>query len=187
MLTRIAVFVVLVSSLACASHGQPLSPTTVNAEATTLPSETERGERLTVSGRVLDGVDLVPVAGAVLFVYQTDAHGHYSLGGLDENTADARHPRLFARLRTARDGRYKFHTIKPGHYPSGPVPMHIHYQLSVGNLPAQNSELYFDGDPRLTLSIRAQAAKTRGRAMLCVPRKTEQGRLECEDVNVFVR
>ncbi len=104
----------------------------------------EPGQRLVVSGRVLRSDGETPVAGATVFVFQTDAEGYYSPGGMDESDA-----RLCGLMLTDAGGRYRFESVKPAHYATGGPPAHVHYRVWGEGIPPQNFTLNFEGDPKL--------------------------------------
>jgi protocatechuate 3,4-dioxygenase beta subunit len=110
------------------------------------------GERIVVSGRVLDS-DGRPIAGALVEIWQANAAGRYRHevdqhpAPLDPNFSGA------GRCLTDDAGNYRFVTIKPGAYPWGNHenawrPAHIHFSL-FGRLFAQRlvTQMYFPGDP----------------------------------------
>ncbi|MBA2691260.1 MAG: protocatechuate 3,4-dioxygenase subunit beta [Rubrobacter sp.] len=110
------------------------------------------GERIIVTGRVLDG-DGRPVRNSLVEVWQANASGRYVHSGdrhpapLDPNFTGA------GRCLTDGDGRYKFVTVKPGAYPWGNHenawrPAHIHFSL-FGEAFATRliTQMYFPGDP----------------------------------------
>jgi protocatechuate 3,4-dioxygenase beta subunit len=110
------------------------------------------GERITVSGRLLDE-DGRPIRGALIEVWQANAAGRYKHevdqhpAPLDPNFSGA------GRVLTDRDGRYTFTTIKPGPYPWGNHPnawrpAHIHFSI-FGRAFTQRlvTQMYFPGDP----------------------------------------
>lgn len=115
----------------------------------------EPGERLEVSGAVYASVGRTPIAGASVYVYQTDARGHYR----PEDAMANRNPRLAALLRTDARGRYSFRTIRPGSYPGTRMPKHIHYEVSAPGHRPRVFEIVFDDDPFVTEEIRAAAAR----------------------------
>lgn len=129
------------------------------------------GERIIVSGRVLD-TDGKPLRDTLVEVWQANAAGRYRHRGdrwaapLDPNFSGA------GRCMTDADGRYRFVTIKPGPYPWGNHynawrPAHIHFSL-LGRAFAQRlvTQMYFPGDPFFPYdpifnSIREQPARER--------------------------
>ncbi|SHF69627.1 protocatechuate 3,4-dioxygenase subunit beta [Streptoalloteichus hindustanus] len=110
------------------------------------------GERLTVTGRVLDR-DGRPVRGQLVEVWQANAAGRYAHqrddhpAPLDPNFTGV------GRCLTDDEGRYRFTTIKPGPYPwrnhrNAWRPAHIHFSL-FGTAFTQRlvTQMYFPGDP----------------------------------------
>jgi protocatechuate 3,4-dioxygenase beta subunit len=79
-------------------------------------------------------------------VYQTDATGIYSRSqGSPRVTA-----RLRGRLTTGPNGEYEIVSIRPGAYPGGGAPAHIHVNLEEpGREPREIFEFLFAGDPQL--------------------------------------
>jgi protocatechuate 3,4-dioxygenase, beta subunit len=131
------------------------------------------GERLIVEGRVYGPDGITPAPGVIMYVYQTGPGGEYgrdAWGG----------PLLRAWLRTDAQGRYRYATVKPGAYPGGRVPAHIHIQFWGGGVPPQYAEdLYFDDDPLLPEAIR-QASARLGRFAHVVRVSRRDGALHAE-------
>ena len=110
------------------------------------------GERITVTGRVLDRAGR-PVRGQLVEVWQANASGRYAhqrddhAAPLDPNFSGV------GRCLTDELGRYRFTTIKPGPYPwrnhtNAWRPAHIHFSLFGTALPQRLVALmYFPGDP----------------------------------------
>jgi protocatechuate 3,4-dioxygenase beta subunit len=136
MLLRIALLLLL-------SGSGPRSSDT--SWSITITNASEPGEPLIVSGVVYRSDGVTPAAGAVLYVYHTDARGYYHAPELRDAT-----PRLRGWMKTDSLGRYQFRTIRPASYPQGKVPAHIHASLRLpGGAEAWVDEYWFDGDPNL--------------------------------------
>jgi protocatechuate 3,4-dioxygenase beta subunit len=106
------------------------------------------GQRLVVSGTVYRDDCRTPLVGASIEVWQTNAEGKY---GPAQGTADERCCYLAAALRTDGRGRYRFETVKPGHYKgeARPPPAHIHFEVRHPDATGLLTELLFEGDPAL--------------------------------------
>ena len=113
----------------------------------------EPGEPLTVSGTVVDP-DGRPIAGASLYVYQTDREGYYGL----KPASDSRNPRLKLFLRSDAMGAWSFETIKPGSFPKSRAPAHIHFEVAAPGRANRVFEIVFEGDPFITDHMRTDPA-----------------------------
>jgi len=126
--------------------------TAADSDLTTRRAGEPLGERIIVTGRVLDS-DGRPVPGTLIEIWQANSAGRYAHGvddhpaPLDPNFDGA------GRCLTGADGRYRFVTIKPGAYPwknhlNAWRPAHIHFSL-FGRAFTQRliTQMYFPGDP----------------------------------------
>jgi protocatechuate 3,4-dioxygenase, alpha subunit len=71
------------------------------------------GERITISGRVLDG-DGVSVPDAVLEIWQANSHGRYAHPEDTQNKTMEAAFQGYGRIPTDANGAFRFQTIKPG-------------------------------------------------------------------------
>jgi len=142
-----------------------------DADLTTGHAGEPVGERIIVTGRVLDS-DGRPVPDTVIEIWQANASGRYAHpvdnhpAPLDPNFTGA------GRCLTDSQGRYRFVTIKPGAYPwrnhhNAWRPAHIHFSL-FGRAFTQRlvTQMYFPADPLFGLdpifnSIPDPQARTR--------------------------
>ncbi len=129
------------------------------------------GERIVVTGRVLDE-DARPLANTLIEIWQANAAGRY-IHEVDQHDAPL-DPNFFGggRCVTDSEGRYRFHTIRPGAYPWGNHPNawrpnHIHFSLFGPAFATRLiTQMYFPGDPLLAydpifLSTADEAARRR--------------------------
>jgi protocatechuate 3,4-dioxygenase beta subunit len=101
------------------------------------------GEITDLSGRILDLYGK-PLAGVTIEIWQVDHNGHY-IHSADAGAQNDANFQGFGRFETARNGAYRFRTIKPVPYP-GRTP-HIHVKLSKGGVDLLTTQLYVRGHP----------------------------------------
>lgn len=135
---------------------------TAEADLTRQHSGTPLGQRIVVSGRVLDE-DRRPVPETIVEIWQANAAGRYVHSRdqwdapLDPNFTGA------GRVVTDAEGRYSFTTVRPGAYPWGNHrnawrPAHIHLSLLGPSFATRLvTQLYFPDDPLIEIDPIANA------------------------------
>jgi protocatechuate 3,4-dioxygenase beta subunit len=130
-------------------HGTVLP---IDADLTKQHAGEPLGERIIVSGRLLDE-NARPVPNTLIEVWQCNAAGRYihardqHPAPLDPNFTGA------GRVVTDAEGRYRFTTIKPGAYPwrnhpNAWRPAHIHFSMfGPSFINRLVTQMYFPGDP----------------------------------------
>ncbi|MBT9312036.1 dioxygenase family protein [Leptothoe kymatousa] len=92
------------------------------------------GDVIVLTGQVLSS-QCVPIAGALVDCWHTDAQGEYDNSGY----------RFRGHQFTDADGRYRIETILPGVYPGRT--RHFHVKVQAANQPALTTQLYFPTEP----------------------------------------
>ncbi len=125
-------------------RAQDARPATIGTVARIAPPE-EPGTPLVIHGRVLAHDARTPVPGAIVFAYHTDRDGLY------DNPGSGPHSwRLRGWSRTDEDGRFEFLTVRPGPYPAGRVPAHVHLVVFANDARYHAGELRFEDDTFVT-------------------------------------
>lgn len=135
---------------------------------TVIAGRDERGDRLVVTGRALDGGR--PVAGVSIYAFHADADGLYTRDGRnsDENA------RLFATLRTDAEGRYRYETIRPGGYDG--LAGHVHHVVRATGYRPRLCDLWFGDEPYFAPRRNAGLPLSQGVAMFVrMPTRDQDG------------
>jgi len=134
--------------------------------------EGEPGTPLVIEGTVRNPTG-DPVPGVIVYAYHTDDGGVYppidSLGG----SWAGRHGQLRSWVRSGPVGQYRFETIRPGAYPNGREPAHVHLHIiEPGRCTYYLTSIHFMDDP---LAEPDQPGDPRGGPGLVTPRRTASG------------
>jgi protocatechuate 3,4-dioxygenase beta subunit len=143
--------------------------------------ETEPGTPLVVHGRAFAADGRTPLAGAIVFAYHTDRDGRYDLPG-----APAHSWRLKGWAKTGDDGTFEFRTIRPGPYPRGTEPAHIHLALFTADGKRYHAgAVLFDDDKLVSAAVREESRKE---AMFGIvrPVRVEQA-VQHVDINIRIQ
>ncbi len=121
-----------------------------------------KGQKLAITGTVLQRDGRTPTANVIIYYWQTDAQGYYSpKPGM--NAKARRHGHIRGWVKTNAQGHYAIYTNRPAPYPDQSMPAHIHLAIKEPTLPTEYyvDELVFDDDPLLT-SAKRKALENRG-------------------------
>ena len=120
----------------------------------------EPGQRLFISGRILQNECESPISGAMLEIWHPNDAGCYSIVE-DCSTGNPTNDYYNIRGKMFSDinGQYHFETILPGYYT--PRPRHIHIKITTPNEEILITQLYFDGDPFCETDPSCQDAEDR--------------------------
>jgi protocatechuate 3,4-dioxygenase beta subunit len=150
-----------------------------------MPAHLGSGARLTPPGMAGEALQLEgtvknragkPVAGIIVYAYQTNAQGAYPPDERTRGTAAAPHGSLRGWARSDAQGRYRFLTIRPGGYPDSEDPQHIHlHVIEPGRCTYWIDGVHFDDDPRLTRPMRLRMVASRGGRGIVVPARDANG------------
>ena len=105
----------------------------------------EPGQRLFISGRILQNDCETPISGAIIEVWHANDVGCYSIN-LDCDTGNPGNDsyNLRGKMFSNIDGYYAFETILPGYYAGRP--RHIHIKITTPDDQVLVSQIYFESD-----------------------------------------
>lgn len=111
--------------------------------STLLVLDDEPGTRLAITGTIVDAAG-APVAGALLYLWHTDASGTYAVDSMDEQN-----PRLYGFVRSDERGTFSLRTIRPAAYrgQEGGIEQHIHGLVTTADGRRYVARLGFTDDP----------------------------------------
>jgi protocatechuate 3,4-dioxygenase beta subunit len=145
----------------------------------------EPGPRLLVSGRVLDAAG-APIPGASVTAWNTDANGLYN-----PRNSPTREPRIKGTVTTDAEGRFQILTTRPGAYPDGTDPRHIHFKATKPGYQLRYSDIWFEGDPLITparlAQMRQRTAEHTNEVTAIEPTRQLEGGLEVVEHTVRLR
>ena len=124
---------------------------------TVLSKDTDKGERMSISGTVYQADGKTPAPNVLIYIYHTDIEGFYGRNG------EHKHGRYRGWMLTDSNGLYAFQTIKPAPYPQNRFAAHIHTTITSKDFKEDWIDSYlFEGDPLISARERADAGKKGG-------------------------
>lgn len=106
----------------------------------------EQGQKLILTGKVLQCDGRTPAANIVVYYWHTDSKGLYSPSSATPIKA-REHGHLRGWIQTDAKGKYTIKTLRPAPYPDANIPAHIHLSIKEPNINEYFADLYFDDDP----------------------------------------
>lgn len=150
----------------------------------------QQGQRLLVTGTVYQPGGQTPAPNVLIYYYHTNTEGRYvhkadEKRSLPPNSQGHTHGYIRGWVRTGRDGKYSIYTVKPGAYPTGDEPAHIHVTVTEPGMdkPCYIDDLVFDDDRLLTSARRGRMENRGGSGVL---RLLQDGNLQIAEQNIVL-
>lgn len=132
----------------------------------TLPLFAEMEPKLKISGTVYKRDGKTPANDVILYVYHTNRQGVYPATG-NEKGWGKRHGFIRGWVKTNETGKYTFYTFRPGSYPNGSEPEHIHLTVKEPGKNEYYMDVFvFEDDPLLNESHRKRFGNRGGSGLM---------------------
>lgn len=131
---------------------------------TKIAGNNEPGEPMEITGTIYTPGGKKPAAGIILYVYHTDAEGHYSPS--PGQAAGKRHGHLRGWMKTNEKGQYRFLSIRPAQYPGRKFAAHIHPTIKEPYKLEYYIDDYFFDDDALTTEEKNRTGKRGGSGII---------------------
>ena len=133
----------------------------------------QNGQKLLLTGVVVQQDGITPAPDVVLYYYQTNVEGRYvhkpdEERSMPPNKLGQTHGYIRGRVKTDSDGRYFIYTVRPGSYPSRTEPAHVHVTVKEPNSIKEYyiDDFVFDDDMLLTTTKRRKMENRGGSGVL---------------------
>jgi len=137
----------------------------------TIPGFEQSAAKMKVTGVIYHNDGVTPAKDVILYIYQTDEQGIYRASA-DAQGWVRRHGQHRGWIKTGSDGKYTFYTFRPASYPNTTIPQHIHATVKPpGYTDYFIDDFYFDDDPNLTPTLRAQDKRRAGSGIVALKRE----------------
>ena len=142
---------------------------------TKLAPDSDKGERMVVSGTVFRADGKRPAPNTLIYLYHTDLYGIYGRG------AEHPHGRYRGWLLTDFRGRYEFESIRPAPYPENRFAAHVHMTLTTKDSREDwIDSILFEGDRLISTQERERAGRKGGFNPILSFKKDADGVLKAE-------
>lgn len=116
----------------------------------TLPGFSQNEPKLKLTGTIFQSDGRTPAEGVILYIYHTNRDGIYQVNNNEQGWGQ-RHGSIRGWIKTDGSGKYTFFTFRPGAYPNGREPEHIHFTVKEpGKKEYYLDDILFENDPLLT-------------------------------------
>ncbi len=150
----------------CEAIFESMSPFVNLRHVDTLPDFNTKGPNLEIKGVVYKPDGKTPAGDVVIYIYHTDQTGRYPVKG-DEKGWGVRHGYLRGWVKTNKAGQYRFYTLRPGAYPGGDNPQHIHVIMKEPEKdPYWIDDFHFADDPILNPAMIKRFQKRGGNGVV---------------------
>ena len=125
----------------------------------TLPDFSDPGPKMEVTGTVYQPDGKTPAKDVIVYIYHTDQNGIYPKKEGQKGWA-RQHGYIRGWVKTDEEGHYRFLTLRPGAYPGGQNPQHIHVLIrEPGGKEYYIDDFHFADDPILQKSSAAFSSR----------------------------
>jgi protocatechuate 3,4-dioxygenase beta subunit len=139
----------------------------------TLADYNNQGPKLEISGTIYLSDGKTPAKDVILYIYHTNQEGVYETNK-NSRGWEKRHGFIRGWIKTNADGKYKFLTLRPGAYPKGNNPQHIHPVIKEPNSNEYwIDEFLFADDPILKKVGAPKGEKRGGSGLITLTKRTD--------------
>jgi protocatechuate 3,4-dioxygenase beta subunit len=123
----------------------------------------EAGQKLIVSGTVLQIDGKSPAPNVIVYYHHTDNEGYYS-PRYDKPENQTRHGHIRGWVKTNDEGKYTIYTIRPAPYPDAEFPAHIHLIVKEPDIANEYwvNDIVFSDDPLLMPYLKSRPHESDG-------------------------
>lgn len=205
MIARFSAFVLFFFFLSCQGQKGGASPATqlnpystaphlygqppVISSTDTSPGWRQNGQKILITGTVWQPDGKTPAPNIIIYYYQTNTEGRYlhqpgEARSLPPNGEGQTHGYIRGWVKTDSNGCYAIYTVRPGSYPGGDNPAHIHPTIQEPGKEAYYiDDFVFDDDKLLTTALRRKMENRGGSGVL---RMARQGNLLIGERNIVL-
>lgn len=156
----------------------------------TSPGWTQNGQKILLTGIVYQQDSKTPAPNVLIYYYQTNMEGRYlhkpeEKRSMSPNNLGQTHGYIRGWVKTDQNGKYFIYTVRPGIYPTGDFPAHVHLTIKEPNAIKEYyiDDFVFDDDRLLTGEYRKKMENRAGSGVL---RMVQKGGLQIGERNIIL-